>query len=640
MSVAWCLASCAALTLFACTEPPVAAPAPHDVHAAEAVPEERAAGEALAGAIAPAAIPDAAEVLAREQRWRGGEEKLHAISDLTFEGSINSDSVTGTMWEAMTVDGYLRGDVTVEGDQSFYGVDAQGAWNCDAGGPVHSLPNVAVAVRRFDVRKKLGRLLDEDVRAGSTYMGRITIDSVECDRVRLSGAEPGITQDDCVAADGKLIASCFTSDGHETWTRYSQWGEVNGCRFPFRESLSGKQTASRTWTSVRANVGWQEVDLRRVSDISVWRPVLESEVTIPIDLFEGHFVFVSGEVQGWPADILLDTGASNSVIDHALANTLGIGSDNEGKLHGASGSVTASLAREVSVRLGAFQLPTMEAVVTDLSDIQQLMNRRIQLVLGMDLFRRLPVTIDYAGRTITLHDPKRFHAPASSVAVPVHVVGRAWMATIDAQILDLEPVQLLLDTGSANEIDLSQKFVSEHSLLQRFPRQVDRPVIGMGGESAGKLVILDEFKLADHVFHDVPTIMSVESKGQSELPKVAGAIGTGLFSRYVVTFDLPHRSVYFQPGSTLDAPFEMDRLGLFCRVKEDRIVVDLVLADRPAAKAGIVQGDEIVKVDGVASAPNLLFTRLRQVRLQPAGTVVRLGMKDGRELVITLANYF
>jgi hypothetical protein len=267
------------------------------------------------------------------------------------------------------------------------------------------------------------------------------------------------------------------------------------------------------------------------------------------------------------------------------------------------------------------------------------MNRRLVFVLGTSFFAHLPVTIDYPGHTLTLHDPKRDTVPAGSKSLPLRIAERGGVAFIEARLLDLPAASFLLDTGSGACVFLNAPYVAEHQLLEQFPRHAEVPIVGIEGASPGRTALATSFTLAEHVFHDVPVSMALESKGRHETQACVGSVGAGLFSRFAMTVDFPHKRVVFQPGDSLDAPFEEDRLGLRVRMKEGRAVAEFVIAGSPAARAGLVPGDEILKVDGVEFARDLLFTRLRQVRREPAGTVVRLGLNDGKELVITLANY-
>lgn len=119
----------------------------------------------------------------------------------------------------------------------------------------------------------------------------------------------------------------------------------------------------------------------------------------------GHF-HLSGAVDGRPVEILLDTGASNTVVDRSWAKDTGytltaIAGSAAGI--GAAGLDLATVDRAV-LTLGDVSLGEVRLIAIDLSGIQaQLRASNVavpQLVLGADTLRRHRAIIDYATATL------------------------------------------------------------------------------------------------------------------------------------------------------------------------------------------------------------------------------------------------
>lgn len=119
----------------------------------------------------------------------------------------------------------------------------------------------------------------------------------------------------------------------------------------------------------------------------------------------GHF-HLSGAVDGRPVEILLDTGASNTVVDRSWATQTGytltaIAGSAAGI--GAAGLDLATVDRAV-LTLGDVSLGEMRLIAIDLGGIQaQLKASNVavpQLVLGADTLRRHRAIIDYATATL------------------------------------------------------------------------------------------------------------------------------------------------------------------------------------------------------------------------------------------------
>src|SRR6185369_8162479 len=108
----------------------------------------------------------------------------------------------------------------------------------------------------------------------------------------------------------------------------------------------------------------------------------EGHATIPFDL-RNHHLWIRGRVNG--ADsiwIVVDTGASSTVLDEGTARRLSIPLTGEREAHGAGGVQPSRDARDVTVELPGLKLHQAHMVAIDLSTLTQTGGRPMQLVLG------------------------------------------------------------------------------------------------------------------------------------------------------------------------------------------------------------------------------------------------------------------
>jgi hypothetical protein len=367
--------------------------------------------------------------------------------------------------------------------------------------------------------------------------------------------------------------------------------------------------------------------------------VSAGDVVLPLDLYEDKYLFVTGEIEGTPTDIVLDSGAGITVVDQALADRLGIAGGAEITAQGVGGARSVKLANDVTIRLGSVALTPMTVAILDLEEVHQKLGRRMPVILGKELFHAFPVTIDYPERRVIVHDPASFEAPARATSMPTRPIEQGHVA-IEAQLEDLAPAWFMVDTGSGGSVDFHVPYVEANGLLQRYPRQGAVQASGVGGSRTERVVVARSLTLAGQTFHSVPVALATEAQGAFAASTSSGTIGAGLLSRFVVTFDLANERMLFEPGKDADAPFEKDRLGLSCDVHDGATRVDFVAPGGPAADAGLVVGDEIVAVDGVALEGAALRARLRDVKRSKAGTLVQLTLRDGAVRRVTLADWF
>jgi len=97
------------------------------------------------------------------------------------------------------------------------------------------------------------------------------------------------------------------------------------------------------------------------------------------------------------ADLLLDTGASMTMISRRLAASLAIPSTGAGLFSGIGGTVSAQIARVDSIKVGDAEVSGMTVSIHDVSRFPQ-----FDGLLGMDFLGRFQVSVDAAKRLLVL----------------------------------------------------------------------------------------------------------------------------------------------------------------------------------------------------------------------------------------------
>jgi hypothetical protein len=118
---------------------------------------------------------------------------------------------------------------------------------------------------------------------------------------------------------------------------------------------------------------------------------------------ENHTLFVvtvklNGEQD---ARLIMDTGASHSIVSHRLAIELGLYSDSTmgtATMNTVGGSVQAPLARMKSIRLAEAEVRDSVVVIHDLPDSPA----GVEGLLGLSALRQFQVTLDPARKVLSL----------------------------------------------------------------------------------------------------------------------------------------------------------------------------------------------------------------------------------------------
>ena len=75
-------------------------------------------------------------------------------------------------------------------------------------------------------------------------------------------------------------------------------------------------------------------------------------------------------------------------------------------------------------------------------------------------------------------------------------------------------------------------------------------------------------------------------------------LGRGYLSRYCITFDFPHDTIYLRPSKEFGRVDFYDLSGMRVVKRDDAADVTRVLNDSPAAAAGLAVGDALTTIDG------------------------------------------
>ncbi|HYM81333.1 MAG TPA: aspartyl protease family protein [Candidatus Limnocylindria bacterium] len=355
----------------------------------------------------------------------------------------------------------------------------------------------------------------------------------------------------------------------------------------------------------------------------------DGHARIPFDLRSQH-VWVRGRVNGsdsvW---IVVDTGASASVIDATLSRSLSLRTSGQHEALGAGGPQHSTTVEDATIEIGGLSLRPRAMGAIDLSALGAQSGRPMQVILGYELFQSCVVRFDYAAGVMDVWDAK--HAPRDlpGVAVPMTLVENHPYVEGVLTLPGRAPLRgrFVIDTGSSLAILLAPDVVEREKLATAFPRTLVAIGRGVGGELRNRVGRAESFALGSLRFSKPTVVMPDSGAGRISAPGSLGNIGGQLLGRCRVTFDYSHHQIRFEPGADFEHPFEADMSGATLTRTGGALVVRWVNPETPAAEAGLQVGDRVIRIDGeIAERVDPAMLRLR---LQREGSVVRLEVQRG-----------
>lgn len=584
---------------------------------------------ALLHAASAVRADDAAALFARDKAASGGA-RWDAVATLETTGTLLAGGLDGTFHTVQDLAGlrsvtrYELGPV-----KGAEGYDGTQGWSRDPGGEVATL-DAPEARRRARSQAWLETRSYWYPARLPAHFGKFEWRELDGRRYAVIEATPqdGDPLTLWFDATTHRLARTVQKQGQDSATiTFDDWHEAGGLIVPFHVVTTLTDAAGRTdprrSTELRiehitpnvavTDAGFEVPEMTATAHIDDSSGVTK----VPFDLVNNH-IYVNGSIDGKPARFLVDTGGVNLLTPTAAA---GFGLVPEGKL-AARGvgeqEVDFALAHATEVRVGDAVLTGPVFYVIDLGELPAIEGVVADGLVGYEMFRRFGVTIDYAGRTLTLTDPARFVPPAGAHSLPFEQAERIPIVT---GTLDGLPIRASIDTGSRASLTLHSPFVREHDLVEKYGADTESVVgWGVGGPNRGRPARFGRLMLGDLAIDGVAGDLYTGDKGSFASPDLSANIGGGVLKRFTVAFDYDRKTMYLAPNPAFGTPDAFDRSGLWLLLEGDSLRVADIAANSAAAKAELAVDDRLITIGGEKIAAHTLADWRARLRDLPAGT--------------------
>ncbi len=586
-----------------------------------------AAGAALAQSSARA--PDPAALLAAAKAASGGnawdalktQRSQVSLRAANLEGTVErwSDMATGQSVLQFTI-GPLTGSAGFDGKATWTQEGTDAAKVETSGAAFELAVNAAY-------RDRLAFWYPDRARAKIAYKERAEDDGRKFDVVAIT-PEGGRPFEFWINAETKVIERLVEREADVTRTElYSDRRDVQGVKIPFHVRTR------------RGDPKFDElVDVLKMTfneplaGVAFGPPAVPPETTFPagrasvdvdFEALSGHlFVRVMLDGRG-PFRMLFDAGGANVLTKETAALLAG-----PGKPVASTVSVGVTSVNGVELAGQRYVVADIDAFLRRVEGVDDVAG-----IVGLEWFVRMPVKVDYARSRLTLYDPAQFKYAGTGTRVPVAERGR--LPKVKGS-LDGNDGLFELDTGSRASLTLTPAFAARHDLEKRYAVKTEA-ITGVG--VAGPMrTLLGRGKMLKLGTVEVPSpvvSIPVDVKTSPASADVAGNAGYGVLRQFAITYDLPNDAVWFERYLNFGTPDVADRGGLWLERADGGFKVVDVVAQGPAATAGLKAGDVIVEVNGAPWSQTTL-PALREALRAPPGGRVRMKTSGGTEATVVL----
>ncbi|MEO7714878.1 MAG: aspartyl protease family protein [Capsulimonas sp.] len=574
------------------------------------------------------------DVLKRHIQAMGGEEALRAVHSTRIHATIDTGGEIGALTTMFEEPGreYEEDQIGILNVKQGY--DGDTAWRRDSNGNTRLLTGDEIKDIRNQVFFDTNSYAFTDRLPGKrtlrpareTGTGNYIVD------VSPEGGKPSTLFFDPVSF--LIVKEQHSNDDVTSVTTFSDFVKIGSVLYPRKQHITNgnaRYDVDIVATKIENNVDLADTlfTLPTVSKNYTFLKPGATSATIPFVFDDGAIGF-KVRINGKSVMLLLDSGASGIALSQKAAKKLGLKQGGFLEARGYGGSTDLRPVQIDSLEIpGAVKLTKITAVAVNLPmELDQFLGQPVAGFVGYDLLSRFVVRIDFAHRKLTFVEPGAFQAAASD-GDPIAIALEDDIPNTTAQLDNLPPARYLIDTGDVAALRFYGPYVQQKGLAKKYPKGMITSGGGIGGLSESRQVRINSFTIGGNKLTGVPADFSLDTKGGASQLN-AGSIGSGLLSRFTVTFDYSKSQIYLGRNTGSLKPFNTRTTGAGLSSSLDvdgkpHFFIDSAMPEAPIAKADISPADELLKIDGQPMT-KLGLTRAREIlsnyQGKPAATLI------------------
>ncbi len=352
--------------------------------------------------------------------------------------------------------------------------------------------------------------------------------------------------------------------------------------------------------------------------------------------YYGGVVVISATLDNIPDTLqfILDTGSAGISLDTATCVRLGITLTPTDKVvKGLGAAKTVSFAMGHTLKLPGLTVDSLNFHVNDYELISQVYGIQVDGIIGYSFLSRYIVTVDYDTEEIIINSKGRYAYPKGGQLLRPSLTQ---IPLITAPLRNERKTvtnRYYFDTGAGMCLLLSTQFVKDSALITRQRRArkiIQTEAQGLGGKMQMSLTTVQEFRIGNYSFRNVPTYIFDDRTNITAYPFLGGMIGNDLLRRFNITLNYSKKEIYLLPNTHYKDMFDYSYTGLIIYLIDGRVEVTDIIKGSPAEKAGIHKGDIIMAVNNNLGSNLQVFREL----LKNVGTKATLLISRDNELLI------
>jgi hypothetical protein len=356
-----------------------------------------------------------------------------------------------------------------------------------------------------------------------------------------------------------------------------------------------------------------------------------SALGIPFQV-SSNFVLVQLRVNNSRPLWFLFSTANTSVVDTRIAKELALPVQVKEKTTATGSSIGEGSVDRVSLALPGVKTFNQTVAVLPLEFLSSVLGQPIAGIIGYDFISQFVIEVDYAKRSMNVYAPDTYRYSGSGDVLPIKFIDKRPFIAVKITMEGHEPVEgtVELETASSGTLVVRRSFAEAHQLLNSAKGFRLGNVGGAGGGMSRTLQgRVRNIQVGRFMINNPVVIFSQTEDAKADGD---GQVGGEVLRRFRLILDYSRQQIMLEPNQHLIEPVEQDMSG-FELVAEGEglktLTINEVLANSPAAEAGLQEEDELIAIDG-RPVTELSLEQIRQM-LKQEGKEYVLKLKRGSQ---------
>ncbi len=329
-------------------------------------------------------------------------------------------------------------------------------------------------------------------------------------------------------------------------------------------------------------------------------------------------------------NFILDTGSGGISLDSTTCSDLNIATTKtDTTISGIGGKRKVDYVFNRTLHLPGLDVQSLNFHINNYEVLTSVYGEKVDGIIGYSFFSRYIVKINFDSFFVEVFSPGKMQYSTRS-----GFVLKPAFTSIPIQYLQIKDRKkfshnFYFDTGAGLCFLMSDRYASDSAVLMPKRKPLLTQAEGMVGRLQMRLTVIKELKIGPYRFRNVPTYLYKDDFNVTSYPFAGGLIGNELLRRFNMTINYGQREIFLQPNRHFHDLFDYAYTGLGIYYIDGKIMVEDVIDQSPAQRAGFKVGDEVF---GIGNNLSHSIQQYKNLLLVPNQKLKVIVIRDGEVL--------